>query len=125
MAELSKTMPAGMSYKIPFNTAPFVKISIEEGHQDAVRGHGAGVPGDAGFLQNIRYTLIPAIVAPIALLGAFATMNWPGFLDQRADHVRHGAGDRHPRRRCHRGGGERRADHGQEGLPPRDARSRR
>ncbi len=26
------------------------------------------------FLQNVRYTLIPAIVAPIALLGTFAVM---------------------------------------------------
>ncbi len=26
------------------------------------------------FLQNLRYTLIPAIVAPIALLGTFAVM---------------------------------------------------
>jgi multidrug efflux pump len=30
------------------------------------------------FLQNIRYTLIPAIVAPIALLGTFTVMLWPG-----------------------------------------------
>jgi multidrug efflux pump subunit AcrB len=42
-------------------------------------------------------------------------------LDQRADHVRHGAGDRHPGRRRHRGGRERRAHHGEEGLPPREA----
>jgi multidrug efflux pump len=31
------------------------------------------------FLQNIRYTLIPAIVAPIALLGTFAVMLVAGF----------------------------------------------
>ncbi|WP_181955831.1 efflux RND transporter permease subunit, partial [Raoultella terrigena] len=31
------------------------------------------------FLQNVRYTLIPAIVAPIALLGTFAVMLVAGF----------------------------------------------
>ncbi|WP_258096543.1 efflux RND transporter permease subunit, partial [Klebsiella pneumoniae] len=31
------------------------------------------------FLQNIRYTLIPAIVAPIALLGTFTVMLLTGF----------------------------------------------
>jgi multidrug efflux pump len=31
------------------------------------------------FLQNIRYTLIPAIVAPIALLGTFTVMLLAGF----------------------------------------------
>ncbi|WP_213409780.1 efflux RND transporter permease subunit, partial [Bacillus subtilis] len=31
------------------------------------------------FLQNIRYTLVPSIVVPISLLGAFATMNAMGF----------------------------------------------
>lgn len=31
------------------------------------------------FLQNIRYTLIPAIAAPISLLGIFAVMQASGF----------------------------------------------
>ena len=31
------------------------------------------------FLQNWRYTLIPALVAPIALLGTFAVMLALGF----------------------------------------------
>ncbi len=26
------------------------------------------------FLQNIRYTLIPTLVVPVALMGTFATM---------------------------------------------------
>ncbi|WP_321948295.1 efflux RND transporter permease subunit, partial [Burkholderia cenocepacia] len=30
MAELSKSMPSGMSYSIPLDTSPFVKISIEK-----------------------------------------------------------------------------------------------
>ena len=61
------------------------------------------------FLQNWRYT-IPTIVVPWALLGTFARC-WRWAFDQRADHVRHGAGDRHRGRRRHRGGRERRAYH--------------
>ena len=79
LAELGKTLPTGMSYSAPFNTAPFVKISIQK---------VAITLGEAMllvflvmflFLQNIRYTLIPAIVAPIALLGTFAVMLAAGF----------------------------------------------
>ena len=72
------------------------------------------------FLQNIRYTLIPTIVVPVALLGTFARC-CSRALDQHADDVRHGAGDRHPGRRRHRRGRERRTHHGEEGLPPKEA----
>ncbi len=44
------------------------------------------------FLQNFRYTLIPTIVVPVALMGTFAVLLRPRLLDQRADDVRHGAG---------------------------------
>ena len=47
------------------------------------------------FLQNFRYTLIPTIVVPIALLGTCAVLLRARPVDQRAHHVRHGAGDRH------------------------------
>ncbi len=63
------------------------------------------------FLQNLRYTLIPTIVVPVALLGTFGVLFALRLLDQRADHVRHGAGDRHRGRRRDRGGRERRAHH--------------
>ena len=63
------------------------------------------------FLQNWRATLIPTIVVPIALAGACLGPVAVRLLDQRADAVRHGAGDRHPGRRRHRRGRERRAHH--------------
>ena len=68
------------------------------------------------FLQNFRYTLIPTIVVPVALLGTFGVLLGARLLDQRADHVRHGAGDRHRGRRRDRGGRERRAHH-ERGRP--------
>ena len=79
MSELSRTMPAGMSYSTPFNTAPFVKVSIEKVIQTLAEAMVLVFLVMFLFLQNIRYTLIPAIVAPIALLGTFAVMLACGF----------------------------------------------
>ena len=74
LAELSTTMPAGMEYAISYDTAPFVKVSIQKVVQTLLEAMGLVFLIMLLFLQNIRYTLIPAIVAPIALLGTFAVM---------------------------------------------------
>lgn len=79
MAELKKTMPEGMSYSVPFNTAPFVKISIQKVIYTLLEAMSLVFLVMYLFLQNVRYTLIPAIVAPIALLGTFAVMLVAGF----------------------------------------------
>jgi multidrug efflux pump len=79
LEELSKTMPAGMSYSIPFDTAPFVKISIEKVIHTLLEAMVLVFLVMYLFLQNVRYTVIPAIVAPIALLGTFAVMLACGF----------------------------------------------
>ncbi|OYT92240.1 MAG: multidrug efflux RND transporter permease subunit [Burkholderiales bacterium PBB3] len=76
---LSHTMPTGMSYSVPFDTAPFVKISIEKVIHTLIEAMVLVFLVMFLFLQNIRYTLIPAIVAPIALLGTFAVMLVSGF----------------------------------------------
>lgn len=74
LAELALTMPAGIDYAISYDTAPFVKISIEKVAQTLAEAMALVFLIMLLFLQNIRYTLIPAIVAPIALLGTFAVM---------------------------------------------------
>ena len=74
LSELAATMPVGMKHSISFNTAPFVKISIEKVIYTLVEAMVLVFLVMYLFLQNIRYTLIPAIVAPIALLGTFAVM---------------------------------------------------
>ncbi len=76
---LSQTMPAGMTYSIPFNTAPFVSISIKKVAITLIEAMVLVFLVMYLFLQNVRYTLIPAIVAPIALLGTFAIMLVSGF----------------------------------------------
>ncbi len=79
MAELAPTLPAGMQASVPFDTAPFVEISIRKVLTTLVEAMVLVFAVMYLFLQNIRYTLIPAIVAPIALLGTFAVMLAAGF----------------------------------------------
>ncbi len=79
MAELSRSLPSGMSYSTPFNTAPFVKISIQKVIHTLLEAMVLVFLVMYLFLQKFRYTLIPAIVAPIALLGTFTIMLIAGF----------------------------------------------
>ncbi|WP_281662295.1 multidrug efflux RND transporter permease subunit [Halomonas sp. Alg239-R46] len=79
LAELNQALPAGMSSSVPFNTAPFVKVSIEKVIHTLIEAMVLVFLVMLLFLQNIRYTLIPALVAPIALLGTFTVMLLAGF----------------------------------------------
>ncbi|MGE4305710.1 MAG: multidrug efflux RND transporter permease subunit, partial [Novosphingobium sp.] len=77
--ELKTAMPRGIDYIVSYNTAPFVKISIEKVVVTLIEAMVLVFLVMFLFLQNIRYTLIPAIVAPIALLGTFTVMLVAGF----------------------------------------------
>ncbi|GAA0543846.1 multidrug efflux pump [Rhizomicrobium palustre] len=79
LAELAPSIPPGMKYAISYNTAPFVKISIEKVLHTLLEAMVLVFLVMYLFLQDVRYTLIPAIVVPIALLGTFAVMLAAGF----------------------------------------------
>jgi len=79
MEELRTTLPEGMRYSLPYNTAPFVKISIQKVVQTLIEAMVLVFLVMYLFLQNVRYTVIPAIVAPIALLGTLAVMLVAGY----------------------------------------------
>ena len=79
MAELEPALPQGMSWSAPFNTAPFVRASIEKVMITLVEAMVLVFLVMYLFLQKFRYTLIPAIVAPIALLGTIAVMLLAGY----------------------------------------------
>lgn len=79
LQELSRSMPKGMSYSIPFNTAPFVKVSIGKVIHTLIEAMVLVFLVMFLFLQKIRYTLIPTLVAPIALLGTFVVMLLAGY----------------------------------------------
>ena len=79
MDELSKYFPAGVRYDIPYDTSRFIQISIEEVVKTLIEAVVLVFLVMYLFLQNIRYTLIPTIVVPVALMGTFATMLLFGF----------------------------------------------
>ncbi len=79
MAELSKYFPPGIEYVIPYDTSLFIKISIEEVVKTLVEAVILVFLVMLLFLQNLRYTIIPAIVVPVSLMGTFATMAMFGY----------------------------------------------
>jgi multidrug efflux pump len=79
MDELSKFFPAGMKWEIPYNTSKFVRISITQVVETLVEAMVLVFLVMYLFLQNWRYTVIPAICVPVSLLGSFATLLALGF----------------------------------------------
>lgn len=77
--ELSKFFPAGVRVDYPMDSSSFVRISIEEVVQTLITAIVLVFLVIFLFLQNLRTTLIPTIVVPVALLGTFATMYAFGF----------------------------------------------
>jgi len=74
MKELSKFFPATIAYDIPYNITPVVKAAIEKVLHTLIEAVVLVFFVMFLFLQNIRYTLIPTIVVPVALLGACAML---------------------------------------------------
>lgn len=79
MDELSRYFPANVEYKIPYDTSPFVKVSITKVVYTLLEAMALVFAVMFLFLQNVRYTLIPNLVVPVALMGTFATMLLLGF----------------------------------------------
>ncbi len=79
MARIAQTMPAGISYKIAFDTSDFVRASIKEVVVTLLIAILLVVLVIFVFLQNWRSTLIPAITIPVSLIGTFAAMKLLGF----------------------------------------------
>src|SRR5438477_1284375 len=79
MKELSRFFPANIAYEIPYNITPVVKASIEKVLSTLVEAIVLVFIVMFLFLQNIRYTIIPIIVVPVALLGTCATLLVAGY----------------------------------------------
>ncbi len=79
MDELSKYFPAGMQVVYPYDTTPFVKISIEEVVHTLIEAVFLVFIIMFLFLQNIRATLIPTIAVPVVLLGTMGALSVAGF----------------------------------------------
>ncbi len=79
MAELERYFPKGVKWDIPYDSSRFVQISITEVVKTLFEAIALVFLVMFLFLQNWRYTIIPTIVVPIALLGTFATLLALGF----------------------------------------------
>ncbi|EGG7772677.1 efflux RND transporter permease subunit [Salmonella enterica] len=73
-AELQPFFPQGMKVVYPYDTTPFVKISIHEVVKTLFEAIILVFLVMYLFLQNIRATLIPTIAVPVVLLGTFAVL---------------------------------------------------
>ena len=74
LAELSKFFPQGMKVIKPYDTTPFVRISIEEVVKTLIEAVVLVFVVMYLFLQNFRATLIPTIAVPVVLLGTFGVL---------------------------------------------------
>ena len=79
MEELSRYFPAGMKVVYPYDTTPFVKVSIEEVVKTLFIAILLVFLVMYLFLGNIRATLIPTIAVPVVILGTFAVLGFFGF----------------------------------------------
>ena len=69
MAELAKYFPEGVSWSVPYDTSKFVEISINEVVKTLLEAVFLVFLVMYLFLGNLRATLIPTIVVPVALVG--------------------------------------------------------
>lgn len=79
MEELSRFFPDGVEYSVPYDTSPFVSASIEKVAHTLAEAVALVFIVMLVFLQSFRYTIIPTLVVPVALLGTLAVMFAAGF----------------------------------------------
>ena len=79
MGELEPFFPKSVQWKIPYDSSKFVSISIKQVAQTLLEALVLVFLVMFLFLQDWRYTLIPTLVVPVALLGTFGALLAMGF----------------------------------------------
>ena len=79
MNELDNYFPQGVTWLVPYDTTQFIEISIHEVLYTLIEAVVLVFLVMLLFLQNLRATLIPTLVVPVALTSAFAGMYIAGF----------------------------------------------
>mgnify|MGYP001100006583 CR=1 FL=1 len=77
--EYAEFFPDGVTYVIPYDTTPFVEISIHEVQKTLIEAIVLVFFVMLLFLQNLRATLIPTLAVPVVILGTFAILGVFGF----------------------------------------------
>ena len=79
IAELEANFPAGLKSVVPYDTTPFVRLSIEQVVMTLIEAIALVFIVMFIFLQNWRATVIPTLAVPVVLLGTFAVLYIAGF----------------------------------------------
>ncbi len=79
MAEIAKSFPPGLEYRITYNPTEFIEVSIQELYKSIIEAVVLVVIVVLLFLQTWRATVIPVVAIPISLIGTFAVMQLAGF----------------------------------------------
>ncbi|KQM36265.1 efflux RND transporter permease subunit [Sphingomonas sp. Leaf10] len=77
--EIGKTLPSDVKVIYPYDTTPFVRLSVEQVIHTLIEAVVLVFLVMFLFLQNWRATIIPTIAVPVVLLGTFAVMAVAGF----------------------------------------------
>jgi multidrug efflux pump len=79
MERLAPFFPHGLQLVYPYDTTPFVRVSIDEVVKTLFEAVVLVFLVMYLFLQNFRATLIPTIAVPVVLLGTFAILSAAGY----------------------------------------------
>src|ERR1700727_2192412 len=79
MDRLAPFFPRGLTLVYPYDTTPFVRVSIDEVVKTLFEAIVLVFLVMYLFLQNFRATLIPTIAVPVVLLGTFGILAAAGF----------------------------------------------
>ena len=79
IAQLTATMPEGLRVIYPYDTTPFVKLSIEKVVHTLFEAIALVFVVMFVFLQSWRATIIPTIAVPVVLLGTFGVLSLAGY----------------------------------------------
>ncbi len=79
MADLAKSFPAGMSYRVAYNTTEFIQQSVDEVIKTLFEAVVLVVLVILLFLQTWRAAIIPIVAIPVSLIGTFFVMTAFGF----------------------------------------------
>ncbi|PYE37816.1 multidrug efflux pump [Rhizobium sp. PP-F2F-G38] len=76
---LKETLPANVEVVYPYDTTPFVKLSIEDVVKTLIEAIVLVFVVMLVFLQNLRATIIPTLAVPVVLLGTFGVLSLFGY----------------------------------------------
>ncbi len=79
MAELSKSFPKGLEYRITYNPTEFIEVAISKLYITILEATALVVLVVLLFLKTWRATLVPVVAIPVSLIGTFAMMQAFGF----------------------------------------------